>query len=189
MKLQTIKQSITAEYEYNRSKFFGFIYSVKTIDEIEKLCNKLKTQFKDAHQFCYAYRLYETAQDRFNDDTEPLHSAGYVIYQLMLKQAITNALIVIVRYKSGSNLGLSLLKRSYLTCAKQLLNNNLISYQQLVSYNFNVAYNHINSVLYFCHSHFIKVINQTYTMNGVSYEVELSSNMLNNLVTFLKSLK
>lgn len=183
-----IKQHLTSQYEYNRSKFFGFIYYVKTVVEVKEICNQLQAQYSDAHQFCYAYRLYEPTQERFNDDTEPLHSAGYVAYQLMLKQDVTNALIVLVRYKSGPNLGLNHLKRSYLACAKPLLVDNLTDFEQLIRYDFDLAYSLTNTILHFCHAHNITVISQDYTMEGIHYVVELNTSTLSDLVNFLKSL-
>lgn len=184
-----IKQPLTSQYEYNRSKFLGFVYHVETLTEVKEICNRLQTEYQDAHQFCYAYRLHEPTHERFNDDSEPLHSAGYVAYQLMLKQDVTNALIVMIRYKSGPNLGLNHLKRSYLACAKPLLVDNLIPFEQLTTYNFNTAYSHTNAVLHFCQVHHIKVISQDYTMEGTNYIVELSETTLTTLIDFLKSLQ
>lgn len=183
-----IKQPLTSQYEYNHSKFLGFVYYVETLEEVKQICNQLQTEYQDAHQFCYAYRLYEPTQERFNDDSEPLHSAGYVAYQLMLKQDVTNALIILIRYKSGPNLGLNHLKRSYLACAKPLLTDNLIPFEQLITYSFEATYSHTNPVLHFCHLNNITVLSQDYTLEGVRYQVQLAQSILPSLISFLESL-
>lgn len=183
-----IKTTKTSQYDYQRSKFLGFIVPVQSLEEVKKSCEQLKKEHNDAHQFCYAYRLAYSQQERFYDDQEPNKASGYVIYQLMVKQHVTNCLIVVIRYKAGPNLGLNHLKRSYLACAKPLLDNNLIPFQKTTTYQFEIPYSHQHDVNHFCIANQIQILNQTYLVQTITYNVSISLEGLQTLQDFLTKL-
>ena len=50
-----------------KSKFYGFLYNVENIDEINLILNNLKIEHKKATHICYAYKTGVSAK-YFDDD-------------------------------------------------------------------------------------------------------------------------
>jgi uncharacterized YigZ family protein len=79
--------------------------------------------FPDATHITYAYRIQESGQllMRFSDAGEPAGTAGKPIMMHLEGQALTNAVVFVVRYYGGIKLGAGGLVRAYGQAAKQLL--------------------------------------------------------------------
>lgn len=103
-------------YEDKKSKFYSYIFSVSSKEEVLNIIEKMKKEYKDARHVVYAYVLNNDFY--YSDDGEPSGTAGKMIYSLMEKQNITNTLIVVVRYFGGVLLGVGPLARAYLNTVK-----------------------------------------------------------------------
>ncbi len=107
--------------EVKKSKFISYYYEVNSKEEVEEILVNLKREHKKASHIPYAYKIGPLAKK--TDDKEPSNTAGMPIYNLILQLNLDNVLIVVVRYFGGTKLGAGLLTRTYLTSAKEVLNN------------------------------------------------------------------
>ena len=96
------------------SKFFAFVYGVKTDQEIKEKLEGLKRRYPDATHHCYAWVMGARGEaQRANDDGEPSNSAGRPILRSIFSAGVTNVLVVVVRYFGGTLLGIPGLIESY----------------------------------------------------------------------------
>lgn len=106
----TIK-NVENEIIINKSKFITNLFSVDSIDEIEKNLEYIRKKYKDATHHCYAYILDNI--ERFNDDNEPSGTAGMPILDCLKKNDLNHVLCVVTRYFGGIKLGAGNLVRAY----------------------------------------------------------------------------
>ena len=96
------------------SKFFAFVYGVRSEADIKERLEGLKRQYPDATHHCYAWVMGARGEaQRANDDGEPGNSAGRPILRSILSVGVTNVLVVVVRYFGGTLLGIPGLIESY----------------------------------------------------------------------------
>ncbi len=105
-----------------KSRFITEAYRVNNIEEIEEILNNIRKKYYDATHHCYAYRLNDNIQ-KMSDDGEPAKTAGAPILDVILKQDLTNILIVVTRYFGGILLGTGGLVRAYSSSASEVLRN------------------------------------------------------------------
>ncbi len=103
-----------------KSRFIAEAYRVNSIEEIEEILNNIRKKYYDATHHCYAYRLNDNIQ-KMSDDGEPAKTAGAPILDVILKQDLTNILIVVTRYFGGILLGAGGLVRAYSSSASEVL--------------------------------------------------------------------
>ena len=104
-------------YTEKRSKFLAFAHHVETLDEVKALLEGYRKKY-DARHVCYAYMLgAERTNFRANDDGEPSSTAGKPILGQINSAALTDILVVVVRYYGGVNLGTGGLIVAYRTAA------------------------------------------------------------------------
>ena len=104
------------------SKFFAFVYGVKTDQEIREKLEGLKRRYPDATHHCYAWVMGARGEaQRANDDGEPSNSAGRPILRSIFSAGVTNVLVVVVRYFGGTLLGIPGLIESYGEAAEAAL--------------------------------------------------------------------
>lgn len=109
-------------YKEKNSKFFGYAFPVTSEDEVKHHLERLKKEHFSARHWCYAYQIGTTQiQYRANDDGEPNNSAGMPIYGQIQSFALTNILIVVVRYFGGVKLGVGGLITAYRESAKMAI--------------------------------------------------------------------
>ena len=104
------------------SKFFAFVYGVKSDLEVKEKLEGLKRQYPDATHHCYAWVMGARGEaQRANDDGEPGNSAGRPILRSILSVGVTNVLVVVVRYFGGTLLGIPGLIECYGVAAESAL--------------------------------------------------------------------
>lgn len=117
---KTISEKQTGEgcYTEKRSKFLAFAHHVGSVDEAMAIVATYRRRYYDARHCCYAYML-GPGRDVFraNDDGEPSSTAGKPILGQINSNALTDILIVVVRYYGGVNLGTGGLITAYRTAA------------------------------------------------------------------------
>ena len=111
------------ELTIKKSKFIAFLYKIEDEKEVKEIINNLKKENTKAKHFPYAY-IIDSKQGK-SDDKEPHNSAGMQIYNQLIYHNLNSHLIVIVRYFGGTKLGSGNLLRTYLTCAKNVIENNI----------------------------------------------------------------
>lgn len=104
--------------EVKKSKFIGYMYSVDSIDEVEKIISSLKEEHKKARHVVYAYKI--GGQEKNYSDREPGGTTRGLL-DLIHYNNLDNTLIVVVRYFGGTLLGAGPLTRTYTKVASMLV--------------------------------------------------------------------
>lgn len=176
--MNQIKDNSHSELFINGSKFYCYGFQVNNKIEADKIILKLRNDNKKAVHVCFGMIIKE--QEKliyyFDDDGEPKNSAGKRILGSLIDNNITNSLLVVVRYKSRSMLGLGLLTRSYYNVCDQLIkNNNIIKYQE-----FKKVF-----IEYYCPKHLNLIFNLLNSYE--SKNIECLNNQISALVSLEKS--
>jgi uncharacterized YigZ family protein len=116
----TVAKEAADEFTERRSRFIGSIRPVKTPEEAAVFVAERKARYWDATHNCSAYNLNGGLQ-RTSDDGEPHGTAGVPILEVLKKENITDAVIVVTRYFGGVLLGAGGLVRAYSHAAKLAL--------------------------------------------------------------------
>ncbi len=124
----------------NKSVFVAYSFSVSSYSEFKANLNYIKNSHKSFSHFPYALRLFnkEIIEEFFSDDQEPNKTAGLPILSLLRQKNLVNTGIVVARYFGGVKLGVSLLRKSFVESAKQVLENNIKDFVEMYQNTFSV---------------------------------------------------
>lgn len=178
-------------YSDKRSKFLAFAHHVETEQEIKDILAQYKRKYYDARHICYAYILGMSADsrtERMNDDGEPSSTAGKPIHGQLVKNDLTNTLIIVVRYYGGVNLGTSGLIIAYREATIDCINNSQIEerlIEEQITYNF--AYPMMNDVMRIVKDMQPKIVNQIFD-NTCSITLSIRRSMAEQLQKRLNDL-
>lgn len=117
----TVSGFAQAEYIEKRSRFIGGIWPVETEEQAAAVIAQTRAKYWDASHNCHAYILRSGTQ-RYNDDGEPQGTAGMPILEVLRRETVTDALVIVTRYFGGTLLGAGGLVRAYSHTAKLALN-------------------------------------------------------------------
>ena len=110
----TLEEPCEGLFKSKGSKHFGYVYPVKSTDEIQVHLNQLRKKHHAARHHCFAYRLGPSGETwRVNDDGEPSNSAGPPIHGALKSRELNQVLGVVVRYFGGTKLGVGGLIEAY----------------------------------------------------------------------------
>lgn len=115
---KTVANSAEDELIERRSRFIGRCRPVETEQQALDFINEIRTKHWDASHNVYAYCLRDGQIRRYSDDGEPSGTAGMPVLEVLLKNGITDACIVVTRYFGGVLLGTGGLVRAYSQSAK-----------------------------------------------------------------------
>ena len=118
---KTVGQSASASLTEKKSEFIAHIAPVQTEEAALAFVNGIRSQYADARHNVYAYILRENNTVRFSDDGEPHGTAGLPVLDLLRKEGISDAAVVVTRYFGGILLGTGGLVRCYTQSAKLAL--------------------------------------------------------------------
>jgi len=118
MEYRTIGKESSDEFIERKSRFIGYIKPVITQDEAVAFINEIKSKHWDATHNVYAYVLREGQVRRYSDDGEPQGTAGIPVLDVLLKENLTDCVVVATRYFGGTLLGAGGLVRAYSHTAK-----------------------------------------------------------------------
>ena len=111
---KTVKIKAEAEITEKKSKFIATAAPVSTEDEAWLFIEETKKKYKDATHNCMAYRTgTDTISERRSDDGEPPGTAGAPILEVLRKENLINAIVIVTRYYGGIPLGANGLTRAY----------------------------------------------------------------------------
>lgn len=151
-------------YTEKRSKFLAFAHHVCTVNDVKNIVATYRKKYYDARHCCYAYVLgAERAEFRANDDGEPSSTAGKPILGQINSRALTDILIVVVRYYGGVNLGTGGLIVAYRAAAADALDHATEveqTVEALVSYSF--SYPMMNAVMRVVKELQPRIVSQTF---------------------------
>ena len=100
--------------EIKRSKFIATLAHVEDGEEADAFVRAVRKKYPDATHNCYAYIADERGNEaRFSDDGEPGGTAGQPMLEVLKKQGIVKAAVVVTRYFGGIKLGAGGLVAAY----------------------------------------------------------------------------
>ena len=131
--MNRIKYNKDSQVTIKRSKFLGFAFYVDSKQRVAEVLESFEDKYKGAAHTVYAYRLQEAGvlREKFDNDKEPVGSAGQPILYLLQKKETMNCLIVVIRYFGGVLLGTGGLVRAYTAAAQGTLEDNLIDFKDV----------------------------------------------------------
>jgi uncharacterized YigZ family protein len=145
-----VKTPGNGEIIEQKSRFISVIQPVKTEDEAIEFINGIKKKYWDARHNCMAYIVGENGETkRFSDDGEPQGTAGKPILDILERNNVNNAVIVVTRYFGGILLGTGGLVRAYGKAAKEaLLNCQLVERRNGIKFVMEVDYTAVGKIQY-----------------------------------------
>lgn len=117
--MYTVINSSKYVLEIKKSTFIALLYKVDSAEQIDKYLSLVKTEYKDARHYCYAYIIDN--KRKFSDDAEPGGTAGLPIMEVLNKHNLNYVLCVVVRYFGGIKLGAGGLVRAYTKAASNAI--------------------------------------------------------------------
>ena len=185
----TIAATGEGYYTEKRSKFLAWAHHVESTDEVKALLDDYRKRYYDARHVCYAYMLGPERKDyRANDDGEPSSTAGKPILGQINAAALTDVLVVVVRYYGGVNLGTSGLIVAYREAAALAISNaktvtRLV--EDVVTYDF--PYPMMNAVMRVVKDMQPRIVSQSYD-NTCSITLAIRKSMAGQLRQRLEKL-
>ncbi len=109
----TLKSKAETSYTEKRSEFIGFASPCRNEGEALDMIRAIRKQHSTARHHVYAYTFSENHITRYSDDGEPQGTGGLPVLDVIQKQKITDACVVVTRYFGGILLGTGGLTRAY----------------------------------------------------------------------------
>ncbi|NMP36600.1 MAG: YigZ family protein [Clostridiales bacterium] len=114
----TLKSEGLQEYVVKRSRFIGRARPVACAQEALDFIAAVKSEHWDATHNVWAYSVRDGNTRRFSDDGEPQGTAGMPVLDVLVKEQLTDCVVVVTRYFGGVLLGTGGLVRAYSHSAK-----------------------------------------------------------------------
>lgn len=171
--MKSIEKNETNLYEINKSKFYGLLFNINSLNEIDNIINSIKSEYKDATHYCYAY-IYDNVK-RFNDDGEPSGTAGMPILNVLENNDLNHILCIVVRYFGGIKLGAGGLVRAYTNSVSLVLNKaSIVELIEGLEIKIEFSYENIKQIDYLLKDYLI--INKEYSDN-IIYTIHIPKNI------------
>lgn len=173
--MYSIKNSIENTITIKKSKFITKLYKLNNIEEINKILEQLKKEYKDSTHICYAYIINN--QEKCSDDGEPSGTAGLPILNILKKNNLTNILAVVIRYFGGIKLGAGGLVRAYSNSVNDTLKlTDVIELEEGYLVELEFSYDQVKLIDYILNDK--TIINKEYN-NNIIYKFYLNKEELN----------
>lgn len=118
MTYKTILHTAQDELIEKKSRFIASVKPVTTEQDAIDFINECRAKYRDATHNVYAYVIQENNISRYSDDGEPSGTAGVPTLEVLNKEHLTDAVVVVTRYFGGTLLGAGGLVRAYGKAAK-----------------------------------------------------------------------
>ena len=147
-----------------KSRFIATVKPVKSEEEAVSFINETKKKYWDARHNCSAFVIGKRQElTRCSDDGEPAGTAGRPMLDVLLKEDIHDAAVVVTRYFGGVLLGTGGLVRAYQQATKQgLLASDIIEKQDGSILLIRTGYTGIGKLQYLFAREKITVIDTEY---------------------------
>ena len=167
--IKTIKNDASAELIVKKSKFISNIMYVETEEQAQKKLREIQKKYHDAKHNCYAYIIQEINGESVNhiqkssDNGEPSGTAGAPLLDVLKKQEISNAIIVVTRYFGGILLGTGGLVKAYTESALLAIEKAGVVQKEIGNeYEIVLNYEDINNFNYICNTMNIDIVETKY---------------------------
>ncbi len=116
---KTVAKQAQAEQIIEKSRFIAYVKPVETKEEADAFIASIKNEHKSATHNVPAFVIGDQFQLQWaSDDGEPQGTSGAPMVQMLVKEGITNVVVVVTRYFGGIKLGTGGLVRAYTSSAK-----------------------------------------------------------------------
>ena len=115
----TIKEESVYQIVEKKSEFIGYAKPIHSEQEAVAFIQLLRKKHSDARHHVYAYVIGNVM--RYSDDGEPQGTGGVPVLDVIRKNSVDGAVIVVVRYFGGVLLGTGGLTRAYSAAASGAL--------------------------------------------------------------------
>lgn len=176
LEIITIDEKSSVELIEKKSKFIADLCPISSKSDAEKMIESIKNKYKDAKHHCFAFCVYEDNQKytKCSDDGEPSGTAGVPILNVIEKNGLYNALIVVTRYFGGILLGTGGLTRAYSGAATSAIKNAVIIHKECgLEVEVRMDYTESERFKFFCSQNKININNIDYN-EKVVFIIELS---------------
>jgi uncharacterized YigZ family protein len=158
----SVSQAAEGLYKDKGSKFIGYVFPVKDLEDIKEQINSLKELHPKARHICYAYRLgFSPEEARSYDDGEPAGSAGKPILNTILSNNVHFTLVAVVRYFGGTLLGVPGLIQAYKEASLEAFAaSDIIEIEPMDNLEIRFSYAQMNEVMKVIKKYPIKIVEQ-----------------------------
>ncbi len=116
---KTVRKQAEAVRVIDKSRFIAHVFPVESREEADAFLAEIREKYKDATHNVPAMVIGDKSQIQWaSDDGEPQGTSGAPMVQMMVKEGLTNLIVVVTRYFGGIKLGTGGLVRAYTSSAK-----------------------------------------------------------------------
>ena len=116
---KTVRKQAEAVQVIDKSRFIAHVFPVESREEADAFLAEIREKYKDATHIVPAMVVGDKSQIQWaSDDGEPQGTSGAPMVQMMVKEGLTNLIVVVTRYFGGIKLGTGGLVRAYTSSAK-----------------------------------------------------------------------
>lgn len=160
--MKMIQGTIENKVIVKKSVFITTAIRVNNIDDVFNELSIIKKKYYNATHNSYAYILGDSGQiKKSSDDGEPQKTAGIPILDCLIKQNITNILVVVTRFFGGIMLGTGGLVRAYSNSVSEALNkSDFFELILMQKFSLIINYSDYNQIL--CQMNNITILDQSF---------------------------
>lgn len=164
-KYKVVYQGGTGEIIEKKSRFIATVQPVENEEEASAFISAMKKKYWDASHNCSAFTIGKNHElTRCSDDGEPSGTAGRPMLDVLLREDIHNAAVVVTRYFGGTLLGTGGLVRAYQKSTQAgLAEAVVIEKQQGCALDIGTDYNGLGKIQYLLAQRKIPVLDTEYT--------------------------
>lgn len=116
---KTVRKQAEVVQVIDKSRFIAHVFPVESREEADAFLAEIREKYKDATHNVPAMVIGDKSQIQWaSDDGEPQGTSGAPMVQMMVKEGLTNLIVVVTRYFGGIKLGTGGLVRAYTSSAK-----------------------------------------------------------------------
>ena len=116
---KTVRKQAEAVQVIDKSRFIAHVFPVESREEADAFLAEIREKYKDATHNVPAMVIGDKSQIQWASDVgEPQGTAGAPMVQMMVKEGLTNLIVVVTRYFGGIKLGTGGLVSAYTSSAK-----------------------------------------------------------------------
>ncbi len=159
--MKTIIKEVTNELIIQKSKFIGIINHIDKVEEAKDILLRVKKEYPKATHYCYGYIC--NGIQKSNDDGEPSSTAGKPILESIIKNNLTNVMVIVVRYFGGVKLGAGGLTRAYVEATTGTIKKaEIYRYEIMSIYEVKIDYSLYDAFRRYCQNNYISIDSVNY---------------------------
>lgn len=163
--MKTVYSGGEGEIIEKKSRFIATVRPVTSEEEAAAFIAEMKKKYWDARHNCSAFVIGERQEiSRCSDDGEPAQTAGRPMLDVLLREDIHNAAVVVTRYFGGVLLGTGGLVRAYQKATQEgLAASVIIDKTEGIRLSVGTDYNGLGKLQYLIAQKGLSLIDTVYT--------------------------